>query len=201
MKNKKEYVILILIVTFALSTFYIYNYRNKDEIEVFLTVKNETEEKIDSVGVLIDNKILLNRTNGELFYFPKEIVKTLEDTSLIVILKNGEVSRSGKFSTVDNKEVTVQGIEEGKVNLNIETLKDDRRFNLPNIDNWKVKVEGRNITGEFKSDTDLNYTLYLLGKGGHLGISDKNTKGDLATASWEKPRKKLDSWILFEESK
>ncbi|WP_300408515.1 hypothetical protein [Lagierella sp.] len=201
MKNKREYVILILIATLALSTFFIYNYRNKDEIEVFLTVKNETEEKIDSAGVLMDNKILLNRTSGEVFYFPKEIFKKLEDTSLIVILKNGEVSRSGKFSTVDNKEVTVQGIEEGKVNLDIETVSDDREFNLPNIDKWNVKVEGRNITGEFKSNTDLNYTLYLLGKGGHLGMSDKNSKGALAIASWEKPRKKLDSWVLFEESK
>ncbi len=50
-----------------------------------------------------------------------------------------------------------------------------------------------------KQNTDSQYTLYLLGKGGKLGISSTEMKGIRVIASWEKPKDKIDSWLIFND--
>ena len=41
------------------------------------------------------------------------------------------------------------------------------------------------IKGSYEANTDSQYTLYLLGKGGKLGISSTEMKGIRVIASWE----------------
>ncbi|HEK9341152.1 TPA: conjugal transfer protein, partial [Streptococcus equi subsp. equi] len=50
-----------------------------------------------------------------------------------------------------------------------------------------------------EANTDSQYTLYLLGKGGNLGISGTEMKGVRVIVSWEKPKDKIDSWLVFND--
>lgn len=66
-----------------------------------------------------------------------------------------------------------------------------------------------NTTKEFKSvgiawddnalmqKTNNYYSLYVLGDGGELGISDKVSKNKTALASWERTENILSSWVHF----
>lgn len=55
------------------------------------------------------------------------------------------------------------------------------------------------FTVKNEANTDSQYTLYLLGKGGKLGISSTRMKGIRVIASWEKPKDKIDSWLIFND--
>ena len=54
-----------------------------------------------------------------------------------------------------------------------------------------------NIKANFSSDTDYDYTLYVLGKDGELGTSDTLNNGKEVSASWE-AGKNMTSLIKFD---
>lgn len=56
---------------------------------------------------------------------------------------------------------------------------------MPDISNWTVTKERGSISANFAADTDLEYTLYVIGKDYGIGISDKKSKGEKVFASWE----------------
>ena len=70
MKKKISCIIVLALILCAGGLFFYMN-KNNDSIDTSLTVKNNTKVKIETVGLCTDNKIVLNRTNGENFYFPR----------------------------------------------------------------------------------------------------------------------------------
>ena len=173
---KRKIALLVPVIALCICGLFFYMNRNSDDIDVAFTVKNETKEKIDTVGIAMGKKCILNRTNGEKFYFPKDLVKEKQD-----------------------KEVSIREIKEGEISLDIAAQKTDIKISIPRLDAWKVSTDEKFIKGSYEANTDSQYTLYLLGKGGKLGISSTEMKGIRVIASWEKPKDKIDSWLIFND--
>lgn len=196
MKKKISCIIVLALILCAGGLFFYMN-KNNDSIDTSLTVKNNTKVKIETVGLCTDNKIVLNRTNGENFYFPKKIIEQDKTAVIFIVSKDGKILKSGEITLKDNKKINIQEIKNGNISLDVNVKKTGPKFNIPKLDNWKVEIKGNYVEGSYKADTDLNYTLYLLGKGGTLSVSDNGTKGMSVKASWEKAKQKLDSWLVF----
>ena len=192
--------LLVPVIALCICGLFFYMNRNSDDIDVAFTVKNETKEKIDTVGIAMGKKCILNRTNGEKFYFPKDLVKEKQDKAIVfVVSKDGIIAKSGEIDLKENKEVSIREIKEGEISLDIAAQKTDIKISIPRLDAWKVSTDEKFIKGSYEANTDSQYTLYLLGKGGKLGISSTEMKGIRVTASWEKPKDKIDSWLIFND--
>ena len=186
---KKKIALLVPVIALCICGLFFYMNRNSDDIDVAFTVKNETKEKC-----------ILNRTNGEKFYFPKDLVKEKQDKAIVfVVSKDGIIAKSGEIDLKENKEVSIREIKEGEISLDIVAQKTDIKISIPRLDAWKVSTDEKFIKGSYEANTDSQYTLYLLGKGGKLGISSTEMKGIRVIASWEKPKDKIDSWLIFND--
>lgn len=142
----------------------------------------------------------MNKTNEEEFYFPKNLTEDMKKASILVVSKAGDEIISKSFTLSDQEEIVLKEIQGKKILLNIGGQEmDGLSFPLPNLENWTIEEKGDQVVGSFSSDTDLNYQLFILGKGGKLGMSDTESQGEFVDASWDKTRKELTSWIVFKE--
>lgn len=197
MKRKISLLVAVLVLCFCGLFFYIK--KNSDNIDIAFTVKNETEGKIDTIGIAIGNKYILNRTNGKKFYFPKYLIKREQSKAIVFsVFKNKVIAKTGEIDLKGNKEVSIKKIKKGKLFLDVTTEKTYKNISIPRLDTWKVRTDKRSVKGSYETNTDMKYTLYLLGKGGCLGISGTETKGKRVIVSWEKPKYKIDSWLVFD---
>ena len=194
MKNRIG--ILMIILIFGTCGLFYMN-KSSDDMDVAFTVKNNTKEKIETVGIAAGEKIVLNKTNGEYFCFPKEIVKNDKNIVVFAVLSDGEIAKSGEVSVKDGQEILIRTIEENHLSLDVDTKKQDIKIDIPKLDKWKVETNKNYINGQYRADTDMTYRLFLLGKGGKLGISDEGKKDVVVNASWEKPKEKVISWLVF----
>lgn len=197
---KRKIALLVPVIALCICGLFFYMNRNSDDIDVAFTVKNETKEKIDTVGIAMGEKCILNRTNGEKFYFPKDLVKEKQDKAIVFVVSKDEIiAKSGEIDLKENKEVSIREIKEGEISLDIAAQKTDIKISIPRLDAWRVSTDEKFIKGSYEANTDSQYTLYLLGKGGKLGISSTEMKGIRVIASWEKPKDKIDSWLIFND--
>lgn len=195
--KKKSGILIIIILIFGTCGLFFYMNKNSDDIDVACTIKNSTKEKIEKVGIVAGEKIILNKTNGECFCFPKEIVKSDKNVVIFTVLNDGEIAKSGEVSLKDGKEIMIRTIEDNHLSLDVDTKNKDIKIDIPELDKWKVETNENFINGQYRADTDMNYRLFLLGKGGTLGISDEGKKDTVVNASWEKPKEKVISWLVF----
>lgn len=196
MKNKKILIGLILAVIFVSATYFL---RNNDDIEYKVKVKNVASDSFEYVGIFQDKKIIINKTNGEYSYFPKSITNELDEVCILAIKKDGTILKSNLINLDNKKDIEIVGINKGVLELNTKTTtyKDSSSFKIPELIEWKVGTDGNNIKATFKASTDYSYRVYVLGKGGKLGISDTRSKNDEVIAEWEKPKNKMDSWLVL----
>lgn len=68
---------------------------------------------------------------------------------------------------------------------------------IPSLENWSLKFNDNKVEASFAAKTNNYYSLYVLGDGGELGISDKVSKNKTALASWERTENILSSWVHF----
>ncbi|EKU93199.1 Uncharacterised protein [Alloiococcus otitis] len=173
--------------------------RKQDEIDPGLVVQNDTGKNFEAVGIMVEDKAVLNKSNGEDFYIPEELLKGLDEFSLVAINDSGQAWTSPAVNP-DGKKVTIKNMDGGQLHTNQKEIeKFDDPLDIPNLNEWQIYTEGDTIHGSFDAKTDLAYTLYILGKGGKLGISDTQS-GQKVEASWEKPDDKLDSWLVFSKA-
>ena len=191
----KKKALFIWIIVLAVVGIIIYCIKNNNE-ETSLTLKNETSEEFESVGILQVDKTILNKTNEAIYHFPSSITGSLDRICVIAIRKDGEILKSNVISIKDDENLSIKSIEKDRLKLNVEGKDEEiNDISVPSLKNWKVKVDGDNIVGTFKADSDVNYKIYVLGKGEKLGVSDVDSKNNEVVASWEKPKYSLDSWI------
>lgn len=197
---KKKIIFLVVSILVIVVGFFSYQIFNTESIDTSLIVKNGTHEAVEAIGVYGDNKLIFSKTEGNVFEFPKQIVGDMKSLSIVAVDKNGKSFLSGQIDLDGNKEVTITEIKEEGLLLNVKSRNKDKLLDIPVLDEWKVSTEGKYISGKYQAKTNWNYTLYVLGKGGALGMSDTGTNNDVVTASWEKPNK-IESWILFSNVK
>lgn len=114
----------------------VYFFRNKSELEISLTIKNELAEEIEFVGIFNENKLIMNKTNEEEFYFPKNLTEDMKKASILVVFKAGDEIISKSFTLSDQEEIVLKEIQGKKILLNIEGQEmDELSFPLPNLEN------------------------------------------------------------------
>lgn len=192
---KKIFFVASILIFFV--GLFLYQTFNSESINTSIIVKNGTQYSVEAIGIYGDNKLIFNKTEGKVFEFPKQIVGDMKSISIVAIDKNGKSFLSGRIDLEGNREVTITEINEDGISLNVISRNKDKLLDIPVLDEWKVSTEGKYISGKYQAKTNWNYTIYVLGKGGKLGMSDTRTNNDLVTASWEKPNKP-GSWIVFE---
>lgn len=197
---KKKIIFLVASILVILVGFFLYQTFKPESIDTAITVKNGTQDAVEAIGVYGDNKLIFSKTEGNVFEFPKQIVGDMKSLSVVAVDKNGKSFLSGQIDLEGNREVTITEMKEDGLSLNVKSGNKDKLLDIPALDEWKMSTKGKYISGEYQAKTNWNYTLYVLGKGGKLGISDTRTNNDVVTASWEKPNK-IESWILFSNVK
>lgn len=198
MKKKKIFLVTSILVIIV--GFFLYQTFKPESIDTAITVKNGTQDAVEAIGVYGDNKLIFCKTEGNVFEFPKQIVGDMKSLSVVAVDKNGKSFLSGQIDLEGNREVTITEMKEDGLSLNVKSGNKDKLSDIPALEEWKISAKGKYISGEYQAKTNWNYTLYVLGKGGKLGISDTRTNNDVVTASWEKPNK-IESWILFSNVK
>lgn len=198
-KILKKISVVIAFVLLGSAAFYLYvlSGQGADSVSKALTVKIASKNTPTNVALYVNDKLIVHKTEGENFYFPESLVGVPSTAVLVALEENGEAAYSGEFSLKNYDKLTIKDIKDGELILDIRTEQTSKEFTLPPLDTWKVSLTDKHVVGEYKADTDLYYTLYVLGRGGNLGLSDTLNKGETVTASWERPREKKDSWLVF----
>lgn len=119
------------------------------------------------------------------YLIPNSVFKNGELYNIIAVDENGKVYISESLKISENDIIKIKSKEDDKLHLENKTNGQRENINLPDISNWTVTKERGSISANFAADTDLEYTLYVIGKDYGIGISDKKSKGEKVFASWE----------------
>jgi hypothetical protein len=197
---KKIIIVIVVIVSVAGCALFVQHGRNSDSVETALSVRNESQDIFSMVAISWDKHVLVQKTNGDEYYFPKELLTNVEKVSIIGVKSDGETVSSGTIPVEPGKIVSITKMNGNKLELS-EKAEDSYtdEIKIPDLSNWKIEEDGEQIKSSYSGKTDYAYTLYVLGKGGSLGTSDKIVDGTEAIASWEKPSSIEVAWILLEK--
>lgn len=176
--------LFLLIAFFALASLIYLTKTNSKKIEA-LIIEDLGKNKFSAVGIASQSEILLCKDEEDKYLIPNSIFKNGELYNIIAVDKNGKVYISESLKISENDIIKIKSKEDDKLLLENKTSGQRENINLPDISNWTVTKERGSISANFAADTDLEYTLYVIGKDYGIGISDKKSKGEKVFASWE----------------
>lgn len=176
--------LFLLIALIALASLIYLAKTNSKKIEA-LIIEDLGKNKFSAVGITSDSEILLCKDEEDKYLIPNSIFKNGELYNIIAVDENGKVYISESLKISENDIIKIKSKEDDKLLLENKTNGQRENINLPDISNWTVTKERGSISANFAADTDLEYTLYVIGKDYGIGISDKKSKGEKVFASWE----------------
>lgn len=176
--------LFLLIALIALASLIYLTKTNSKKIEA-LIIEDLGKNKFSAVGIASNSEILLCKDEEDKYLIPNSIFKNGELYNIIAVDKNGKVYISESLKISENDIIKIKSKEDDKLLLENKTSGQRENINLPDISNWTVTKERGSISANFAADTDLEYTLYVIGKDYGIGISDKKSKGEKVFASWE----------------
>lgn len=176
--------LFLLIALIALASLIYLTKTNSKKIEA-LIIEDLGKNKFSAVGIASDSEILLCKDEEDKYLIPNSVFKNGELYNIIAVDENGKVYISESLKISENDIIKIKSKEDDKLLLENKTNGQGENINLPDISNWTVTKERGSISANFAADTDLEYTLYVIGKDYGIGISDKKSKGEKVFASWE----------------
>lgn len=176
--------LFLLIALIALASLIYLTKTNSKKIEA-LIIEDLGKNKFSAVGIASDSEILLCKDEEDKYLIPNSVFKNGELYNIIAVDENGKVYISESLKISENDIIKIKSKEDDKLLLENKTNGQRENINLPDISNWTVTKERGSISANFAADTDLEYTLYVIGKDYGIGISDKKSKGEKVFASWE----------------
>lgn len=176
--------LFLLIALIALASLIYLTKTNSKKIEA-LIIEDLGKNKFSAVGIASDSEILLCKDEEDKYLIPNSVFKNGELYNIIAVDENGKVYISKSLKISENDIIKIKSKEDDKLLLENKTNGQRENINLPDISNWTVTKERGSISAKFAADTDLEYTLYVIGKDYGIGISDKKSKGEKVFASWE----------------
>lgn len=179
--NKPLFLLIALIV---LASLIYLTKTNSKKIEA-LIIEDLGKNKFSAVGIASDSEILLCKDEEDKYLIPNSIFKNGELYNIIAVDKNGKVYISESLKISENDIIKIKSKEDDKLILDNKTSGQREKIDLPDISNWTIEKKGDNVKASFTSDTDFEYTVYVIGKDYGIGISDKKSKGEKVFASWE----------------
>ncbi|WP_099321277.1 hypothetical protein [Anaerococcus sp. Marseille-P3625] len=176
--------LFLLIALIALASLIYLTKTNSKKIEA-LIIEDLGKNKFSAVGIASKSEILLCKDEEDKYLIPNSVFKNGELYNIIAVDENGKVYISESLKISENDIIKIKSKEDDKLLLENKTNGQRENINLPDISNWIVTKERGSISANFAADTDLEYTLYVIGKDYGIGISDKKSKGEKVFASWE----------------
>lgn len=181
-RSNKPLFLLIALIALA-SLIYLTN-TNSKKIEA-LIIEDLGKNKFSAVGIASNSEILLCKDEEDKYLIPNSVFKNGELYNIIAVDKNGKVYISESLKISENDIIKIKSKEDDKLILDNKTSGQREKIDLPDISNWTIEKKGDNVKASFTSDTDFEYTVYVIGKDYGIGISDKKSKGEKVFASWE----------------
>lgn len=181
-RSNKPLFLLIALIALALLIYL--TKTNSKKIEA-LIIEDLGKNKFSAVGIASDSEILLCKDEEDKYLIPNSVFKNGELYNIIAVDENGKVYISESLKISENDIIKIKSKEDDRLLLENKTNGQRENINLPDISNWTVTKERGSISANFAADTDLEYTLYVIGKDYGIGISDKKSKGEKVFASWE----------------
>lgn len=176
--------LFLLIALIALASLIYLTKTNSKKIEA-LIIEDLGKNKFSAVGIASNSEILLCKDEEDKYLIPNSVFKNGELYNIIAVDENGKVYISESLKISENDIIKIKSKEDDKLILDNKTSGQRENINLPDISNWTIEKKGDNVKASFTSDTDFEYTVYVIGKDYGIGISDKKSKGEKVFASWE----------------
>lgn len=176
--------LFLLIALIALASLIYLTKTNTKKIEA-LIIEDLGKNKFSAVGIASNSEILLCKDEEDKYLIPNSVFKNGELYNIIAVDENGKVYISESLKISENDIIKIKSKEDDKLLLENKTSGQRENINLPDISNWTIEKKGDNVKASFTSDTDFEYTVYVIGKDYGIGISDKKSKGEKVFASWE----------------
>lgn len=176
--------LFLLIALIALASLIYLTKTNSKKIEA-LIIEDLGKNKFASVGIASDSEILLCKDEKDNYLIPNSLFKNGDLYNIVAIDQDGKVYVSKSLKLSENDKVKIKSKEEDKLILDNKTSGQREKIDLPDISNWTIEKIGDNVKASFTSDTDFEYTVYVIGKDYGIGISDSKGNGEKVFASWE----------------
>lgn len=187
--------LFLLIALIALASLIYLTKTNSKKIEA-LIIEDLGKNKFAAVGIASDSEILLCKDEKDNYLIPNSLFKNGDLYNIVAIDQDGKVYVSKSLILSENDKVKIKSKDDDKLILDNKTSGQMEKIDLPDISNWTIEKKGDNVKASFTSDTDFEYTVYVIGKDYGIGISDKKSKGEKVFASWE-AGKSLTSLVKF----
>lgn len=187
--------LFLLIALIALVSLIYLTKTNSKKIEA-LIIEDLGKNKFAAVGIASDSEILLCKDEKDNYLIPNSLFKNGDLYNIVAIDQDGKVYVSKSLILSENDKVKIKSKDDDKLILDNKTSGQMEKIDLPDISNWTIEKKGDDVKASFTSDTDFEYTVYVIGKDYGIGISDKKSKGEKVFASWE-AGKSLTSLVKF----
>ena len=191
-KTKPALFILIGLIIVVLISYFIKG-NNKPSSVI---IENDTSQSLEAVGIFDDSQILICKDENNNYMIPNNLFAN-GGTFRIVAKKDSKTYTSREIKIKENDKIKIINIKGDELILENQTSGEKKALDLPDIENWNISKNSDNIKADFSSDTDYDYTLYVLGKDGELGTSDTLNYGKEVSASWE-AGKNMTSLVKFD---
>lgn len=191
-KTKPALFILIGLIIVVLISYFIKG-NNKPSSVI---IENDTSQSLEAVGIFDDSQILICKDENNNYMIPNNLFAN-GGTFRIVAKKDSKTYTSREIKIKENDKIKIINIKGDELILENQTSGEKKALDLPDIKDWNMSKNSDNIKANFSSDTDYDYTLYVLGKDGELGTSDTLNNGKEVSASWE-AGKNMTSLIKFD---
>lgn len=191
-KTKPALFILIGLIIVVLISYFIKG-NNKPSSVI---IENDTSQSLEAVGIFDDSQILICKDENNNYMIPNNLFAN-GGTFRIVAKKDSKTYTSREIKIKENDKIKIINIKGDELILENQTSGEKKELDLPDIENWNISKNSDNIKADFSSDTDYDYTLYVLGKDGELGTSDTLNYGKEVSASWE-AGKNMTSLVKFD---
>lgn len=195
-RNKKNTALFVLIAVVVIGLAVYFINRNNNKLEA-VHIGNDSKQDFEALGIADDSQILLCKDENSNYVIPNSLFANGGTFRIVAKDSDGNSYTSKEISLKENDKIKIKNVSDNELILENENKGEKKDIDIPDIKNWDISKDGDNLGANFSSKTDYDYTVYVVGKGGELAISDTLNNGKEVSASWE-AGKNMTSLVKFD---
>lgn len=199
MKRSKKYTGLYILIALLFIGLIFYFISRRNNIKA-VKIENETNQSFEAIGIANEKNIILCKSDDNNYLIANSLFQSPDTFCILAVDSDNNVYQSGEINLKENDKISIKAIEDDQLIISNNDNKSIEKIEIPDISNWKLSKDSSHIMATFSSDTNYDYTLYVVGKGGKLGISDTSNSSNEVMANWE-AGKYLSSLVKFDLKK
>lgn len=199
MKRSKKYTALYILIALLFIGLIFYFISRRNNIKA-VKIENETNQSFEAIGIANEKNIILCKSDDNNYLIANSLFQSPDTFCILAVDSDNNVYQSGEINLKENDKISIKAIEDDQLIISNNDNKSIEKIEIPDISNWKLSKDSSHIMATFSSDTNYDYTLYVVGKDGKLGISDTSNSSNEVMANWE-AGKYLSSLVKFDLKK